>query len=60
MRRYTKRTTVSLCPEWEAEIKHLKNTKFHDDTQAEIYRRLILRGLEAIQEEDSTSDNYIK
>lgn len=51
MRSFTKRAVILLRPEWEPEIKRLKQEKFFEGTQADVFRYLIQLGLEAAHEE---------
>lgn len=39
---------ITLIPELESELSNLKKEKFHDSTQAEMYRYLINLGLESL------------
>lgn len=45
---YSKRVMITLIPELESELSNLKKEKFHDSTQAEMYRYLINLGLESL------------
>lgn len=49
----TKRTMVTLLPEWEPVLDQLKKEKFYNDTQAEMLRFLIGKGIEAIETEST-------
>lgn len=43
----TKRALVTLRPEWESDLDRLKQEKFYDKTQSEMFRYLIQLGLNA-------------
>jgi hypothetical protein len=40
-----KRTSVSLLPEWNNDLKKLKKEQFYDKTHSEMLRHLIKLGL---------------
>lgn len=40
------RTSVTLLPEWEEDLKKLKQEKFYDKPKSELIRYLIQLGLE--------------
>ncbi|MEY8381936.1 hypothetical protein AALG83_02040 [Christensenellaceae bacterium 44-20] len=44
---------VTLLPEWEPVLDQLKKEKFYNDTQAEMLRFLIGKGIEAIETEST-------
>lgn len=52
MVQYSKRTVVTLRPEWEPMLDQLKKDRFYNDTQAEMFRYLIARGLESLKTEN--------
>ena len=45
----SKRTMITLRPEWEPELEQLKKERFYNETQAEMFRYLISLGLEALK-----------
>lgn len=47
----SRRAMISLLPEWEPELDHLKKEHFYNDTQAEMFRCLIRLGLDALKNE---------
>lgn len=47
-----KRVMVTLRAEWETELLHLKKSTFYNNTQAEMFRELIQRGLESLRVEN--------
>ena len=51
-----KRAMVTLRPECEPELLQLKKDMSYNDTQAEMYRQLIRRGLEFVRTESKYSD----
>lgn len=51
MSKYPKRAMVTLLPEWEQELDKLKKEQFYNDTQAEMFRYIIGRGLASIKKE---------
>lgn len=51
MATYTKRIMVTLLPEWESELDQLKKDQFYNETQAEMFRCIISRGLDAMRQE---------
>lgn len=48
---YSKRTMITLLPEWESQLDKLKREQFYKETQAEMFRYIIGRGLKAIESE---------
>lgn len=52
-----KRALVTLCPEWEPKLEQLKKEQFYNDTQAEMFRYIISRGLEAMEAEKEGAKN---
>ena len=48
---HLKRTMVTLHPEWEDELNHLKKEHFYNETKSEMFRYIISRGLEALRKE---------
>ena len=52
-----KRAMVTLRPEWETELLQLKKDVFYNDTQDEMFRQLIRRGLESFQAGKDISAN---
>lgn len=53
MSMYPKRAMVTLLPEWEPVLDKLKQEQFYNDTQAEMFRYIIGRGLASIKGEKS-------
>jgi hypothetical protein len=53
MEKKLKRALVTISPEWEPALDRLKQDKFYNDTQAEMYRQLIQRGLKTFQAENA-------
>lgn len=53
MSMYPKRAMVTLLPEWEPLLNKLKKEKFYNDTQAEMFRYIIGRGLDSIRNKES-------
>lgn len=51
MSMYPKRAMVTLLPEWEPVLDKLKQEQFYNDTQAEMFRYIIGRGLASIKGE---------
>lgn len=51
MSMYPKRAMVTLLPEWEPVLDKLKQEQFYNDTQAEMFRYIIGRGLASIKDE---------
>lgn len=51
MSMYPKRAMVTLLPEWEPMLEKLKKERFYNDTQAEMFRYIIGRGLESLESE---------
>lgn len=43
---------MTLRPEWEPMLDQLKKDRFYNDTQAEMFRYLIARGLESLKTEN--------
>lgn len=56
MARYPKRTMINLLPEWEPVLNQLKKERFCNETQAEMFRYIIGRGLASLQSEKATKD----
>lgn len=57
---YPKRAMVTLLPEWEPELDKLKKERFYNDTQAEMFRYIIGRGLDSIKGEKAAKANGTK
>ena len=57
MSAFPKRTMVTLAPEWLPMLDQLKKEKFYNDTQAEMFRYIIGRGLKVMKGEKEVSDN---
>lgn len=47
----SKKVMVTLLPEWEPMLDRLKEEQFYNDTQAEMFRYLIERGLVSLRSE---------
>lgn len=47
----SKKVMVTLLPEWEPMLDRLKEEQFYNDTQAEMLRYLIGRGLVSLRSE---------
>ena len=58
MSTYSKRTMVTLRPEWKSELDQLKKEKFYNDTQAEMFRYLIDLGLNSLKDEKNETVGY--
>lgn len=56
MSMYPKRAMVTLLPEWEPVLDKLKQEQFYNDTQAEMFRYIIGRGLASIKGEKATKE----
>lgn len=56
MATYAKRTMITLRPEWEPELDQLKQEQFYNETQAEMFRQIIARGLEALKAENAAKE----
>lgn len=41
-----KRLTITLLPEWEQKLDHLKQDQFYDKSKADMLRHLIELGLQ--------------
>lgn len=52
-----KRAMVTLRPEWEPELDQLKREQFYNETQAEMFRYIIARGLAAVRKERAVNEN---
>ena len=57
MRTYSKRAMITLRPEWESELNLLKKEQFYNQTQAEMYRYLIQKGLDSLKTEQTKSSS---
>ncbi len=53
---YSKRAMVTLLPEWEPELDRLKRERFYNDTQAEMFRYIIRRGLASLKAEETENE----
>ena len=51
MQKHTKRTMITLRPEWESELDTLKKEQFYNETQAEMFRHIISCGLDVLRKE---------
>lgn len=51
-----KRVMVTLLSEWEQELDQLKQEQFYNDTQAEMFRYIIARGLDALKQEKAAKE----
>ena len=60
MAQYKKRTMITLRPEWEQELDQLKKEKFYKETQAEMFRYIIARGLASLKAEQLDNENKRK
>lgn len=49
------RTSVTLLPEWEEDLKKLKQEKFYDKPKSELIRYLIQLGLEETKKPSKTA-----
>lgn len=49
MSTYTKRTMVTLLPEWEPIFNKLKKEKFYNESKAEMIRYIIGLGLASLE-----------
>ncbi len=56
MSMYPKRTMVTLLPEWGPVLDQLKKEQFYNDTQAEMFRYIIGRGLASIKGEEAAKE----
>lgn len=54
---YSKRTMVTLLPEWEPELDQLKKERFYNKTQADMFRYIISRGLDTVKQEKTAKEN---
>lgn len=50
---YSKRAMITLLPEWAPVLDRLKKEMFYKDTQAEMFRYIISRGLASLEAEKS-------
>lgn len=57
MSEFPKRTMVTISPEWLPMLDRLKRETFYNDTQAEMFRYIINRGLNVIKTEMKGSQN---
>lgn len=57
MSMYPKRAMVTLLPEWEPVLNKLKEERFCNDTQAEMFRYIIGRGVASIKGEKRQKRN---
>lgn len=57
MSMYSKRAMVTLLPEWEPMLDQLKKERFYNDTQAEMFRYIISRGLASLEAEKAAKEN---
>ena len=57
---YIKKTVITLQPEWEPELERLKKDQFYNETQAEMFRYIISRGLEVLKKEKATKEKKWK
>ena len=53
---YVKKTMITLQPEWEPELERLKKDQFYNETQAEMFRYIISRGLEVLKKEKAAKE----
>lgn len=51
-----KRAMVTLRPEWAPKLEQLKKEQFYNETQAEMFRYIISRGLEALEAEKTAKE----
>lgn len=49
------RTSVTLLPEWEEELRKLKQERFYDKSKSELIRYLIQLGLEETKKSSRTA-----
>lgn len=56
MSMYPKRTMVTLLPEWGPVLDQLKKEQFYNDTQAEMFRYIIGRGLASLKDEETEKE----
>lgn len=57
MSMYPKRVMVTLLPEWEPLLDQLKKERFYNNTQAELFRYMISRGLTSLEDEKTAKEN---
>lgn len=57
---YSKRTMITLLPEWELELDQLKKEQFYNETRAEMFRYIISRGLDVMKQEKTKENRYNK
>lgn len=57
MSMYPKRVMVTLLPEWEPLLDQLKKGRFYNNTQAELFRYMISRGLTSLEDEKTAKEN---
>ena len=53
---YLKCVIVTLLPEWEPMLDQLKKERFYNDTQAEMFRYIISRGLASFEAEKTAKE----
>lgn len=56
MSMYPKRAMITLLPEWEPVLDQLKREQFYNDTQAEMFRYIIGRGLASLKDENAEKE----
>lgn len=56
MNTYPKRAMVTLLPEWEPTLSRLKKEMFYNDSQAEMFRYIISRGLTVLEAERTAGE----
>jgi hypothetical protein len=49
-----KRFTISITPKMEADLDSAKQRRYYRDTQNDMIKDLIVRGLAALKDEDAT------
>lgn len=52
----SKRVLVTLRPEWEPELDQLKQEQFYNETQAEMFRYIISRGLDTLEQGNAVKE----
>ena len=57
---YSKKTSITLLPEWEPELDQLKKEQFYNETRAEMFRYIISRGLDVMKQEKTKENRYNK
>ena len=56
MSMYPKKAVVTLLPEWKPLLEQLKEEQFHNNTQAEMFRYIIGRGLASLKTAETAKE----